>query len=133
MEHNKERTIEIIVDELQKNGINTNITKFSERMHYILNKYEDTYNTIVEKLDPNWLKNVFYEMEAINVGRVLAYLALVCRMNTPEENLVREAVSVVVPVLKSDSLENDDDLCMLTALHRVPIGDGCILYFVDLP
>ena len=133
MEHDKERTIEIIVDELQKNGINTNITKFSERMHYILNKYEDRYNTIVEKLDPNWLQNVFYEMEAINVGRVLAYLALVCRMNIPEENLVREAVSVVVPVLKSDSLE--DDLCMLTdgGLHRVVVGDGCTLYFVDLP
>ena len=113
--------MEIIVDELEKNGIN--ITKFSERMQYIFNKHEDTYNAMVEKLNPNELRNVFYRMEPINVGRVLAYLALVCRMNIPKENVIREAVSVAVPVLKSDWLK---DGLADNALGRVAVADGVV-------
>ena len=44
--------------------------------------------------------NVFNGMNANSFGRAVAYLALVYRMNIPEEDVIREAVCLVVPILR---------------------------------
>ena len=135
MDHPLTDTMEVIVDELQKNHINIGITILSGHIQYILNKHEGLYNNIVDRLNSEELQNVFNEMDVINVGRALVYLALVYRMNIPEENSVHEAVRLAVPVLKSERLK--DDLCILTyisaggAVQRIGGGEGYTLYSAD--
>ena len=88
----------VIVDELRKNNINVDITILSQHIHYILDKYRDMYN---EMADRNELLNVYNSINVNSVGRVMAYLTLVYRMNISEEDTVREAVRLVVPTLRN--------------------------------
>ena len=124
--------MEVIVDELQRNDINVNITIFSAYVQYILNKHEDLYNDIVTQLNSEELQNVFNEMDVINLGRALAYLALVYRMNIPEENSVREAVRLAVPILKYNG---DATLAAYLigggSVQRIIGGDGYALYITE--
>ena len=93
--------MEVMVDELRKNGIYIDITTLSAHIHYILDNHRDMYNGAVNQLNSAELINVFNEMNVNNVGRVVAYLALVYQMNIPEENTVPEATRLVVPTLKN--------------------------------
>ena len=92
--------MELIVDELRKNNINIDIAVLSQHIHYALGVHEDMYNEMANRLNSAELLNVFNEMNVNSVGRVVAYLALVYRMNISEEDAVREAVRLVVPVLR---------------------------------
>ena len=93
--------MEVIVDELRKNHINIDITILSLHINYILDKYKDMYNEAASRLNSTGLFDVFYEMSVNSVGRVMAYLALVYRMNISREDTVRKAVRLVVPVLRN--------------------------------
>ena len=42
--------MEVIQDELQKNGVNVDIETLTEHIEYILNNYRDTYTHAVERL-----------------------------------------------------------------------------------
>ena len=55
---------------------------------------------MANRLNSDELFNVFYEMEVNSFGRVVAYLALVYQMNISEEDMIREAVRLVVPILR---------------------------------
>ena len=88
--------MEVMVDELRKNDIYIDITTLSLHIHYILDNHGDMYNGAVNRLNSVELVNVFNEMNVNNVGRVLAYLALVYQMDIPEENTVREVTRLVV-------------------------------------
>ena len=98
--------MEVIGDELQKNGVPIDKETLSEHIHYILNHYRDTYNDSVNLLrlsskEENVL-NVFHEMDVNTPGRAVAYLTLVYRMNhLLKEETVRQAARLTAPVLKN--------------------------------
>ena len=102
--------MEVIVDELRKNDVYVDITILSQHIHYILDNYRDTYNEAANRLNSAELLNIFNEMNVNSVGRVMAYLTLVYRMNISEEDAVREAVRLVVPVLRN-----------ITRVERIPV------------
>ena len=89
--------MEVIADELKKNGLNIDIEVISEHINYILNNYRDTYNDSVNllRLSSNGenVLNVFHQMDVNSPGRAMAYLTLVYRMShILKEETVRKAV-----------------------------------------
>ena len=98
--------MEVIGDELQKNGVPVDKETLSQHIHYILENYRDTYNDSVNLLrlsskEENVL-NVFHEMHVNTPGRAVAYLTLVFRMkHLLKEKTVRQAVRLTAPVLKN--------------------------------
>ena len=98
--------MEVIEDELQKNGVPIDKETLSQHIHYILNHYRDTYNDSVNLLrlsskEENVL-NVFHEMDVNTPGRAVAYLTLVYRMkHLLKEETVRQAVRLTAHVLKN--------------------------------
>ena len=98
--------MEVIGDELQKNGVPVDKETISEHIHYILDNYRDTYNDSVNLLrlsskEENVL-NVFHETDVNTPGRAVAYLTLVFRMkHLLKEETVRQAVRLTAPVLKN--------------------------------
>ena len=93
--------MEVIVDELQKNNINIDITTPSLHIHYILDNYRDMYNQMANHLNSTELLNIYRRMNVNTVGRVMAYLTLVYRMNISKEDTVREAVRLVAADLRN--------------------------------
>ena len=99
--------MEVIQDELQKNGVHVDIETLSEHIEYILGNYRDSYNEAVNALNSFPLNNdmfqkVFKEINVDSTGRAMAYLTLVYRTNhLTNEETVRQAVRLVVPVLRN--------------------------------
>ena len=117
--------MEVIADELRKNNVNIDISILSQHIHYVLNNHEDMYNEATNRLNSADLMNVFNEMNINNIVRVVVYLALVFRMNIPEEDTVREDVRLVVPVLKNiPRIEG-------SFIRRICSGAGYALYLWD--
>ena len=105
--------MDVIADELRKNNVNIDVTTLSSHIHYILYNYRDAYNESASRLNKAELPNVFNEMNVNSFGRAMAYLALVYRMNyyyliIPEEDTVREAVRLAVPVLRNNARVEGD-------------------------
>ena len=50
---------------------------------------------LVARLSPDELPDFFYEMNANNFDRAMAYLTLVYRMNIPEEGIKRNSISLI--------------------------------------
>ena len=96
-------TMEVIADELEKNGVNVDIETLSEHIEYILGNYRDCYNESVERLTrEELLLDVFHEMNVNNFGRAMSYLTLVYRMShISKEDTVRQAVRLAAPVLRN--------------------------------
>ena len=70
--------MEVIADELQKNGIHVDIETLSEHIEYILGNYRDSYTEAVDSLKSEELiVDVFHEMNVNSLGRAMAYLTLV--------------------------------------------------------
>ena len=98
--------MEVIEDELKKNGVPVDIETISEHINYILNNYRDTYNDSVNLLrlssnEENVL-NVFHQMDVNTPGRAVAYLTLVYRMShILKEETVRKAACLAAPVLRN--------------------------------
>ena len=76
----------------EKNNVDIDILILSHQINYVLDRHEKLYDEIASRLSPDELLNVFYEINVNNFGRAMAYLALVYRMNIPEEGVRREAV-----------------------------------------
>ena len=99
--------MEVIADELQKNGVHIDIETLSEHILYILDNYRDTYSKGVNALNRfplniDIFQKVFKEINVNSVGRAMAYLTLVYRTNhLTNEETVRQAVCLVVPVLRN--------------------------------
>ena len=98
--------MEVIADELKKNGLNIDIEMISEHINYILNNYRDKYNDSVNLLrfssnEENML-NVFHKMDVNTPGRAMAYLTLVYRMShILKEETVQKATRLAAPVLRN--------------------------------
>ena len=96
-------TMEVIADELKKNGVNVDIETLSEHIQYILGNYRDCYNESVNRLTREELiLDVFHEMNVNNLGRAMSYLTLVYRTShISKEDTVRQAVRLAAPVLRN--------------------------------
>ena len=129
--------MEVIVDELRKNNVYVDITVLSQHIHYILDKYQDKYNEMANRMNSTDLLNVFNEMNINSIGRVMAYLTLVYRMNISDEDTTREAVRLVVPVLRNITrVERIPDLRNITrvvrCIRRLCSGVGHALYSCNI-
>ena len=95
--------MEVIADELKKNGVNVDIETLSEHIQYILDNYRDCFNQSVERLTrEELLLDVFHEMNVNTLGRAMSYLTLVYRMShICKEDTVRQAVRLAAPVLRN--------------------------------
>ena len=99
--------MEVIADELQKNGVPVDIETLSEHIEYILGNYRDSYNEAVNALNNfplniDMFQKVFKEINVDSTGRAVAYLTLVYRTNhLTNEETVRQAVRLAVPVLRN--------------------------------
>ena len=93
--------MEVIQDELQKNGVNVDIETLTEHIEYILNNYRDSYTHAVDRLTrEELLLDVFHEINVNSLGRAMAYLTLVYRTShMMKEDTVRQAVRLAVPVI----------------------------------
>ena len=110
--------MDVIANELLENGIDIDASALFRHINYVLDDHKDLYNTMANRLNSNDLRDVFNEMNVNNFGRVVAYLALVYRMNISEEAAIREAVRLVVPVLKDTNIIRGEQ-------HASWRGDRC--------
>ena len=109
--------MEVIVDELQKNGIRIDMTLLNIHVNRILGMYKAMYDEATSRLKADQLVDVFHENCFHTVARVMAYLTLVRCMNLPKEEDVRKLVRVVVP-----SLKNIIRVDGITSLKNPPIA-----------
>ena len=95
--------MEVIADELEKNGVHIDIETLSEHIQYILGNYRDCFNESVDRVTrEELLLDVFHEMNVSNLGRAMSYLTLVYRMShISKEDTVRQAVRLAAPVLRN--------------------------------
>ena len=95
--------MEVIQDELQKNGVNVDIETLTEHIEYILNNYKDTYTHAIERLTrEELLLDVFHQIDVNSLGRAMSYLTLVYRMShIIKEDTVRQAVRLAAPVIRN--------------------------------
>ena len=93
--------MEVIQDELQKNGIRIDMTLLNIHVNRILGMYKAIYDEATSRLKADQLVDVFHENCFNTVARVMAYLTLIRCMNLPKEEDVRKLVRVVVPSLKN--------------------------------
>ena len=110
--------MEVIVDELQKNGIRIDMTLLNIHVNRILGMYKAIYDEATSRLKADQLVDVFHENCFHTVARVMAYLTLIRCMNLPKEEDVRKLVRVVVP-----SLKNIVRVDGITSLKNAPIPD----------
>ena len=109
--------MEVIVDELQKNGIRIDMTLSSIHVNRILGMYKAMYDEATSRLKADQLVDVFHENCFHTVARVMAYLTLIRCMNLPKEEDVRKLVRLVVP-----SLKNIIRVDGITSLKNPPIA-----------
>ena len=97
--------MEVIVDELQKNGVRIDIETLTEHIEYILNNYRDSYcqgELGRFPLNVDMFQKVFKETNVNSLGRAMAYLTLVYRTSHMiKEDTVRQAVRLVAPVIRN--------------------------------
>ena len=95
--------MEVIADELKKNGVNVDVETLSEHIQYILGNYRDCFNESVERLTrEELLLDVFQEMNVNNFRRAMSYLTLVYRMShICKEDTVRQAAHLAAPVIRN--------------------------------
>ena len=110
--------MEVIVDELQKNGIRIDLTLLNIHVNRILCVYKTMYDEATSRLKADQLFDVFHENCFNTVARVMAYLTLARCMNLPKEEDVRKLVRLVVP-----SLKNIIRVDGIMSLKNAPIPD----------
>ena len=115
--------MEVIVHELQKNGIRIDMPLLNIHVNRILDIYKAMYDEATNRLKADQLIDVFHENCFNTVGRVMGYLTLVRCMNLPREEDVRKAVRLVVP-----SLKNIIRVDGITNLKNAPIPEQIFIY-----
>ena len=115
--------MEVIADELQKNGIRIDMTLLNIHVNRILCVYKTMYDEATSRLKADQLVDVFHENCFSTVARVMAYLTLIRCMNLSKEEDVRKLVRLVVP-----SLKNITRVDGITSLKNAPIPDQIFIY-----
>ena len=129
--------MDVIVDELRKNDVNVDRTILSQHINHILDNYQDMYDEMVGRISANELLSVYNGINVDTVGRVMAYLALVYRMNISREDTVREATRMVIPALRNIAKAEGisvtrniprDEGSFIRRIRRICTGVGYALY-----
>ena len=126
--------MDVIVDELRKNNVNVDRTILSQHIHNILDKYQDMYDEMAGRISANELLSVYNTVNVDTVGRVMAYLMLVYRMNISREDTVREATRMVIPALRNIakaegiSVTRNIPRDVASFIRRICSGVGYALY-----
>ena len=116
--------MEVIADELQKNGIRIDMTLLNMHVNRILCVYKAMYDEATSRLKADQLVDVFHENCFNTVGGGGGGgLTLVRCMNLPKEEDVRKLVRLVVP-----SLKNITKVDGITSLKNAPIPDQIFIY-----
>ena len=110
--------MEVIQDELQKNGVRIDVPSLNIYMNHILATYKSMYDEATSRLKSNQLIDVFHENCFNTVGRVMVYLTLVRCMKFLGEETVRKAVR-----LAAASLWNITRIDGVLSLRDAPIPD----------
>ena len=110
--------MEVIQDELKKNGVHIDVPSLNIYMNHMFDTYKSLYDEATSRLKSNQLIDVFHENCFNTVGRVMAYLTLVRRIKFLREEDVRKVVRLVVP-----SLRNITRLDGVTSLRNALIPD----------
>ena len=94
--------MEVIADELRRNGVGNAPSVIDKYMYDILYKYKSMYDGAKSRLKPNYLIDVFHENCFNTVGRVVAYLTLVrCMRYGIGEETVRKAVRLAAVSIRN--------------------------------
>ena len=91
--------MEVIEDELQKNGFRMGVQTLDIYMNHIVDTYKPMYDVATNHLKSNQLIDVFHENCFNTVGRVMAYLTLVRCMEFLREETVRNVVRLATASL----------------------------------
>ena len=110
--------MEVIQDELQKNGVCIDVPSLNIYMNDILANYKELYDEATNRLKSNQLVDVFHENCFNTVGRVMAYLTLVRLMEFPGEEDVRKVIRLV-----ATSLWNIARVDGVHSLRDAPVPD----------
>ena len=110
--------MEVIQDELQKNGVHIDVPSLDIYMNDILVTYKAMYDEATSRLRSNQLIDVFHQNCFNTVGRVMAYLTLVWCMGFLREETVRKVVRLVPA-----SLWNITRIDGVLSLRHAPIPD----------
>ena len=110
--------MEVIQDELQKNGVHIDVQALDIYIYNILATYKPMYHVATNHLKSNQLIDVFHENCFNTVGRVMAYLTLVRCMKFLREETVRNVVR-----LAAASLWNITRIDGVLSLRDAPIPD----------
>ena len=110
--------MEVIQDELQKNGVHIGVPALDIYMNDILVTYKSMYDEATSRLKSNQLIDVFHENCFNTVGRVMVYLTLVRCMGFLREETVRKVVR-----LAAASLWNITRIDGVLSLRDAPIPD----------
>ena len=110
--------MEVIQDELQKNGVHIDVPALDIYMNDILVTYKSMYDEATSRLKSNQLIDVFHENCFNTVGRVMVYLTLVRCMGFLREETVRKVVR-----LAAASLWNITRIDGVLSLRDAPIPD----------
>ena len=114
--------MEVVQDELQKNGVHIDAASLNIYMNHILVTYKSMYDEATTRLKSNQLIDVFHENCFNTVGRVMAYLTLVLCMKFLREETVRKVVRLVAP-----SLWNITRIDGVLSLRDAPIPDDVFI------
>ena len=93
--------MDLIFDELRANGINLDKDTLSRHKNSVLEEqsyvysHVETYNSLLE------LNIIYDQIKPINYGRIIVYLALVCKLSRVfDDETLRQAVRRAVSDLK---------------------------------
>ena len=112
--------MEVIADELKKNGVNPDVETLTEHIEYILDNYKDCFNDSVNRLTrEEMVLDVFHEMNVNSLGRAMAYLTLIYRMSHMiKEDTVRQAVRLAAPVIRNTGMVEEGFIRKLCSWDR---------------
>jgi hypothetical protein len=92
--------MEVILDELQAQGVDIDMRTLSHTINDLLKRHEPLYNQMIMNVNPDGMHVVFNEINVTNYGRAMAYLTLVYLMHNSGD-ITRRAVRLVAVPLKS--------------------------------
>ena len=98
--------MEVIADELLKNNVNIDKKILTDHINDVLDRHKELYDEMVARLRPDELSDIFLKMNVNNLGRAMAYLTLVYRMNIPDDAR-REAVRSTAGVLRETGVARE--------------------------
>ena len=112
--------MEVIADELKKNGVNPDVETLTEHIEYILDNYKDCFNDSVNRLTrEEMVLDVFHEMNVNSLGRAMAYLTLIYRMSHMiKEDTVRQAARLAAPVIRNTGMVEEGFIRKLCSWDR---------------